>query len=412
MKMDKRSLRLVAAVGVAGLILSGCANQAGTAGGESGSDGGTGGNEGLPAVTDLEVPADVVKAAGSGDAKCDAKTTLAYVGAQTGPNAQLGINISNGVQQAVDEHNAANPDCQVKLIKIDTEGDPSKATGPTTEVINNKDVIGVVGTPFSGESKATGKIFEDAGLAHITPAATNPDLSTNGWKTFFRGLGNDTVQGPALAKLAEKLGRTKVCLVQDDSDYGMGLAAQTKEALGDKIACEDSVITGQKDFAPTVDKVMNANADAIIYSGYYAEAAPLANALYNKGFEGNFIGPDGVKDDAFVEQAGDAASNAYYTCACVPGDLIPEFAEGYKKVSNGDAPGTYSIEGYDTATIILAGIDAGKTDRAGMLDFITNYSGQGYGKKYEWDETGELTDKTVYGYKTDGDTIVSVGPIE
>ncbi len=407
MKRNSLAITLAASVSALGLALTGCANQSGGASSDE-----TGEAGGLPVVDTIDVPENVVKAAGKGDAKCDSDTTIAYVGAQTGDNAQLGLNISNGVQQAINEHNEANKDCQVKLVKLDTEGDPSKATGPTSQVVKNSKVLGVVGLPFSGESKSTGKVFEDAGLVHITPAATGPDLTANGWKTFFRGLGNDTVQGPALAQLAEKIGKSKVCLIQDDSEYGMGLAKQTKAALGDKVVCEDKVLTKQRDFAPTVTKVMSAKADAVIYSGYYAEGAPFDSALVDKGYEGVFIGPDGVKDDTFVKQAGDAAKNAYFTCACVPGDLIPEFSEGYTKVSNGKAPGTYSVEGYDTVTVLLSGIDAGKTDRKGLLDYVTSYDGVGYGKTYKWDDKGELTDKAVYGYKTDGDTIKSVGKID
>ncbi|MGO2862787.1 MAG: branched-chain amino acid ABC transporter substrate-binding protein [Brevibacterium sp.] len=408
--MKRTSGLTVAALSVAALLaMSGCANQ-GSAGG--GGEEGSSDRVELPVQEKLDVPEDVVKAAGDGKAKCDSKTTIAYVGAMTGPNAQLGINIYNGSQTAIDEHNAANPDCQVTFKKIDTEGDPAKATGPSAQATKEDNIIGVVGLPFSGESKATGGIFEDAGLVHISPAATNPDLSTNGWKTFFRGLGNDTVQGPALVKLVEKLEAEKTCLIEDDSDYGMGLAKVVKEKMGDKLECEDAVTTGQKDFAPTIQKIMDSKADTVIYSGYFAEGAPLDNQLVNKGFDGYFIGPDGVKDSAFVKQAGDAANNAYYTCTCVPGDLIPEFAEAFEKVSGGDAPGTYSVEGYDTMTIFLSGIDKGITDRKKMTEYVRDYDGVGYGKTYKWDDTGELEDKAVYGYKTEGDGIVSVGLIE
>ena len=155
------------------------------------------------AQTSIAVPKDAVLPAGDGKAKCDSGLTLAYIGAETGPNAQLGINIYNGVQLAVDQHNKANPGCQVQFKKFDTEGDPGKAPGVVTQAVNESDIIGVVGLPFSGESKATGGIFEQADLVHITASATNPDLTKNGWTTFFRALGNDNVQGPAAAKFAE-----------------------------------------------------------------------------------------------------------------------------------------------------------------------------------------------------------------
>ena len=72
-----------------------------------------------------------------------------------------------------------------------------------------------------------------------------------------------------------------------------------------------------------------------------------------KGFTGTFVGPDGVKDDQFIKLAGDASSNAYFTCPCIPGELIPTFETAYKELANAE-PGTYSIEGYDAATVLLS----------------------------------------------------------
>ena len=121
-------------------------------------------------------------------------------GALNGPDAALGINIKNGVQLALDKHNAANPGCQVQLKPFDTEGDPQKATQVVPQIINDAVHLGLIGPAFSGETKATGGIFNQAGLVAATASATNATLTQNGWKTFFRGLANDDVQGPAVAK--------------------------------------------------------------------------------------------------------------------------------------------------------------------------------------------------------------------
>jgi len=201
--------------------------------------------------------------------------------------------------------------------------------------------------------------------------------------------------------------------VQDDSDYGIGLANATNQALGSAAdtACSDKVTTGQKDFSSTVSKIMAAKPDAVFYSGYYAEGAPFDQQLVNKGYNGLFVGPDGVKDPAFIQQAGSASSNAYFTCPCVPGELIDSFAKAYQGISGGTAPGTYSLEGYDSATVLLKGIDSGKTDRAGILDFVKNYNANGLSKHLQWLPTGELQTSTVYGYKVQNGKIVYVGTI-
>lgn len=213
--------------------------------------------------------------------------------------------------------------------------------------------------------------------------------------------------------MTDKLKANKVCVIQDDSDYGIGLANVVNQALGSKSdsSCKNSVTTGQRDFSAVISKVMTAKPDAVFYSGYYSEAAPLDQQLVNKGYNGKFVGPDGSKDDQFIKQAGSASANAYFSCACTDGSLIPSFADAYKRVSGGAAAGTYSLEGYDSATVMLKAIDSKITDRIGMLNYVKNYNGNGLGKHMQWDATGELTSKAVYGYKAADGKIVYVGSI-
>ena len=118
--------------------------------------------------------------AGDGKATCP-PVSIAMAGALNGPDAALGINIKNGVQLAIDQHNAANPGCQVQLKPFDTEGDPQKASNIAPRIVEDQYTIGLVGPAFSGETKATGSVFDQAGLVSTTASATNVTLSENGW---------------------------------------------------------------------------------------------------------------------------------------------------------------------------------------------------------------------------------------
>ena len=105
---------------------------------------------------------------------------------------------------------------------------------------------------------------------------------------------------------------------------------------------------------------------------------------------------DGTNDPQFVEQAGDASKDAYLTCPCGP---APDaYAAKYQAKFN-QAPGVYSVEGYDLATIILKGIDSGITDRSALVDFVRAYDGYGLAKHYKWDDTGELGATTTWIYQ-------------
>jgi branched-chain amino acid transport system substrate-binding protein len=336
--------------------------------------------------------------AGDGKATCP-PVSIAMAGALNGPDAALGINIVNGVQMAIDKHNAANPGCQVQLKKFDTEGDPQKATAIAPQIVDDQYTIGLVGPAFSGETKATGTVFDQAGLASVTASATNPTLSENGWKTFFRGLANDAVQGPSVANyLKNTMGLKKICVVDDSTDYGLGLATAVRETLGPVAdsQCNISVKKGDKDFSAAVTQINGAAPEAVFFGGYYSEAAPLVQQLKDGGVTATFVSADGTKDQQFVDQAGEASKDALLSCPCGP--ATGSFAEEYKQKFSAD-PGTYSTEGYDLGTILLKGIDSGAITRPALLDFVRNYNGQGVARNYQWTPNGELTTNLIWMFK-------------
>ena len=335
---------------------------------------------------------------GDGKATCP-PVSIAMAGALNGPDAALGINIKNGVQLAIDKHNAANPGCQVQLKPFDTEGDPQKATAIAPQIVDDQYTIGLVGPAFSGETKATGTVFDQAGLVAATASATNPTLSQNGWKTFIRGLANDAVQGPSVANyMKNTLTFKKICVVDDSTDYGLGLATTVRQTLGPVAdsACNISVKKGDKDFSAAVTQIKGAGPDAVFYSGYYSEAAPFVQQLRDGGFTGTFVSADGTKDPEFVKQGGDATKGAVLSCPCGP--ATGAFADEYTKKFN-QAPGTYSTEGYDLGTILLKGIDSGAITRPALLDFVKKYNGQGVARQYQWTPTGELTTNLIWIFK-------------
>jgi branched-chain amino acid transport system substrate-binding protein len=345
---------------------------------------------------------DPVSPAGDGTATCAAGTSIAMAGALTGANAALGLNILYGANVAIDEHNKANPGCQVTIKQFDTEGDAQKATQVAPQIIGDPTILGMLGPAFSTETEATEPIFFQAGLLSVTASATRTSLTTNGWTNFFRGLANDGVQGPAVASyLVNTLGFKKVCVIDDSSSYGAGLADAVKPVLGGAAdtSCSGQVKAGDKDFSATVQLVKGAEPDAVFYAGYYAEAAPFVQQLRDGGYTGAFVSADGTNDPQFVAQGGAATKDAILSCPCGPAP--EEFAAAYTALpaNKGAVPGVYSVEGYDLTTIMLTGIDSGITDRAALIDYVRNYDGYGLARQYKWDATGELGASMIWIYK-------------
>ena len=154
---------------------------------------------------------------------------------------------------------------------------------------------------------------------------------------------------------------------------------------------------GDKDFSAAVNQVKGVSPDAVFYSGYYAEAAPFVQQLRDGGFNGTFV-ERGRHQGPGVRQAGRRSVQGRHPVLPVrPGNRrVRHEVQGRSSVRT---PGTYSLEGYDLATIMVKGIDSGKITRPDLLDWVRNYQGQGMARKYQWTETGELTDAQVWIYK-------------
>ena len=409
MGVDRTRSAMAAAAAVALLAVAGCTQSAPT------ENSATGSAAQDAAPTDLEIVAQMpidgdgnevklaagavpVSPAGNGTATCP-PLTIAMAGPLTGADAPFGGNVRDGAQLAVDQHNAANPGCQVQLKAFDTEGDPQKATAIAPQIVDDAAIVGLVGPTWSVETKATGSVFDQAGLVSLTPAATNVALSEQGWKTFFRGLSSDGVQGPSLANYLKNVaGVKKACVIDDSTDAGVGQADAVRQTLGPitDTACNISVKKGDKDFSAAVTQVKNQSPDVVVYASYYTEAALLLQQLRDAGYTGLFSGPDGLKDPQFVKAAGQAAEGAILSCPCGPAPA--SFSDEYSK-KFGQAPGTYSVEAYDLATILLTGIDSGAVTRDALLEFVRGYSGQGLAREYRWTDTGELTSNMIWIYK-------------
>ncbi len=174
------------------------------------------------------------------------------------------------------------------------------------------------------------------------------------------------------------LGYKKICVVDDSTDYGLGLASAVRETLGPVAdsACNISVKKGDKDFSAAVTQIKGASPDAVFYSGYYPRRHRSSSSSRTAASKATFVSADGTKDPEFVKQAGEASKDAILSCPCGP--ATGAFAEEYTKKFDQE-PGTYSTEGYDLGTILLKGIDSGAITRPALLDFVKQLQRSGRG---------------------------------
>src|ERR1700675_4994406 len=152
---------------------------------------------------------------------------LGHVGPLTGGIAHLGKDNENGARLAVEEINAkgltiGGQKITLQLDPQDDAGDPRTATQVAQKLVDDK-VVAVVGHLNSGTSIPASKIYSDAGIVQISPSATTPGYTLQGFKTTYRVVATDAQQGPALANYATKvLGAKRIAIVDDSTVYGKG----------------------------------------------------------------------------------------------------------------------------------------------------------------------------------------------
>jgi branched-chain amino acid transport system substrate-binding protein len=333
--------------------------------------------------------------------------TLAYQGPLSGDNAQLGINMDNGVRLAVEQANAKGDlPFTLKFTNSDDVGDPAQGPTAAQKLIDDASVVAVVGPAFSGATKASEPLFTQANLVSVSPSATNPTLTSQGFKTFFRVVPPDDAQGAEAAAYMEKgLKAKKIYLVDDKSEYGVGLADVIAKTLTTKPTREGIPVT--KDYSTIAQKVSSSGADVLFYSGYYAELALFAKALKAAGYKGAIVSGDGANDDQLITQAGAAnAEGIYLTCPCNDANVDPnatEFTAAYKAKFKTN-PGTYSPESYDAANAIIAAMKSVGADltREKVVAAVKTIDYKGITKQIKFEPNGEVAGKTIFVYQVKG----------
>ncbi|MFE3194272.1 bifunctional serine/threonine-protein kinase/ABC transporter substrate-binding protein [Nocardia sp. NPDC059240] len=318
----------------------------------------------------------------------------------TGDNAALGASILGGVKLAVTQFvQGGGGVCPVTIKQFDTEGDPTTAAQIARKIATDKSIVAVIGPALSPEVMKAGKTLDDAGLPFLTPVASNPVLTQQGWSGFFRGVANDNVQGPALGRyLATTAAYSRVCVVRDNTDgYETALTPAVIDGLGTTALSECQVsIDKDGDRSVAVKAIATAHPDAVFYSGYPPSAADLLKKLRSAGVAATFVLGDGDYDPAFRNAAGSAGPGTIVDCSCGP--ATNRFLADYK-AAIGEDVGNFAVEGYDLTAIVLRGIVSGNTQRTDLRTYLHQYHADGIGHSYGWTPAGEPADPRVWLYR-------------
>jgi branched-chain amino acid transport system substrate-binding protein len=342
---------------------------------------------------------------------------IGHVAPISGPIAYFGKDNENGARMAIEALNArgtriGGSKVRFELLAEDDAGDPKQATAAAQKLVD-AGVAGVVGHMNSGTTIPASKIYNDAGIAQISPSATNPKYTRQGFKTAFRIVANDIQLGSALGRYAVQQGAARrIAVIDDRTAYGQGVAEEFVKgarASVPAVALVAREFTNDKatDFSAILTRIKASGPDLIFFGGMSAVAGPMLRQMKQLGMAVKFLGGDGICSDELGKLAGDGMADGQVVCAEAGGvapsqqGALDEFKLAYRKRFGKDIQ-IYAPYVYDAVLTMAAAMErAGSTDPAKYLPALAAIHRPGITGMISFDARGDIQNGslTLYGYK-------------
>ena len=371
------------------------------------------------AAAPAAAPAPTAAAPAAAPAPAPAGDTLVvkigHVAPTSGPIAHLGKDNEFGAKMAIEDLNAkgikiGDKVAKFELVPEDDAGDPKQGTAVAQKLVDEK-VNGVVGHLNSGTTIPASKLYSDAGIPQISPSATNPKYTRQGFKTAFRVVADDMQLGSTLGKYAvETLKGKNIAVIDDRTAYGQGVAEEfekSAKAAGATIVGHEFTTDKSTDFNAILTKLKAAKPDVLFFGGMDAVGGPMLKQARQLGIDAKFMGGDGMCSTELPKLAGDATGEGAVVCAVAGGvddgakQALEEFRTRFKE-KNGVDVQIYAPYVYDAIGVLAdAMVKAGSAEPSVYLPGLSKVKYEGLTGTIAFDEKGDIRNGalTLFTYK-------------
>ena len=296
----------------------------------------------------------------------------------TGPLESMIGPMSGGANLAVTEANASGNYLYGTITVVQGDSvciDPAVATAEAERMINDENVMAIMGPNCSGNTGAViTNVLVPNGVVAISPSATSPALTTledGGW--FFRTAPSDARQGPVIANIAISRGQTDMAVTFSNSDYGKGLAdafITAYEAAGGTVTVSAGHDDDKADYSADVAALSAGGSATLAVLGYANTGGRgIIAASEDTGAFTDYVFGDGMISSLTSEAVADGSWGTLPS----PDEALGANWVAVAAAGGVDGSGVFSAESYDAmALIILASQAAGSTDRAAIQAQVLN----------------------------------------
>lgn len=374
----------------------------------------------LSAMLAMAMTATVLSGCGKSETEsstADSKEiTLAFVGPQTGDNAEYGKSMKTAAQIAVDEWNEKGGVIgkKIKLVDYDDANSSEQAASIAEKIVGDKSISAVMGHFSSGVAMTAAEVYQEAEIALVNGSAAHMDYAKIG-DAIFRNNAIYTTDANTMLQIMEYLGVKKFGILNPNNDAGISVTSAVEDMMeryGDKYPIElvepQLYEDGTVDFTASVAWFQEQGVEAVYSSGPYSACAPFIQQYRAKDKDVKFVMSAACFSKEFLELAGKDGEGVVIGTSFFYGsedEKIKSFAEKYTK-AYGSEPSTFAAQIYDATYAILYAIEKGESaERADIVKNLADTDFQGVTGKITFDEEGNCLKQQVLLEIKDGEYV-------
>jgi branched-chain amino acid transport system substrate-binding protein len=240
-----------------------------------------------------------------------------------------------------------------------------------------KDAVrAILGTIDGANSHIAIRVALKAELVMINSGDTDPTFIETNIPWVMRCIGDDRQMGYLLTDyLFRKMDCSRIAIIRASNRYGRFGVREIRDSarrMGRPIVVEMAYRVGGDDFSLQIERLRDAQPDAVVHWGDAREAALILNQMRAMGMNQPYFCSDRAVSEEFAKLAGPHAEGIIAGFPWNPErqDLRYQAFQAAFRKRFGEEPETYAAHGYDGMNLLIWAIQNAGLNRAKIRDVL------------------------------------------
>ena len=292
----------------------------------------------------------------------------------------MGIKMLQGARLAIEQANARGGYLKRSIpfeLVISNDNGLWGASGNEIIKMAYKDKVwAILGTIDGANSHIAIRVALKAEIVMMNSGDTDPTFIETNIPWVFRCISDDRQQSYLLVDyIYRKLGLKRIGIIRASNRYGRFGVREISDGsrrLGYPIVLEMAYNLGIDDFSLQLERLKQADLDAIVHWGDAPEGAQILNQMRAMCMEHPYFACDRCLLDEFTEIAGENAEGVICTSSWNPdnkSERYAQFCEAFKK-RFGEESETFAAHAYDGMNMLIWAVQVAGLNRAKIRDVL------------------------------------------